>query len=86
MILQYFKIGTDFIDCISDRNPKKNGQFTPGTKIKIVSEEISRKLKPDYYLVLPWHFKNEILKRERKIINSGTKFIFPLPRIKITIK
>ena len=86
VLLQYFKIGTDFIDCISDRNPKKNGQFTPGTKIKIVSEEISRKLKPDYYLVLPWHFKNEILKRERKIINSGTKFIFPLPKIKITIK
>ncbi len=86
VLLQYFKIGTDFIDCISDRNPKKNGQFTPGTKIKIVSEEISRKLKPDYYLVLPWHFKNEILKREKKIINSGTKFIFPLPKIKIIIK
>ena len=64
----------------------KNGQFTPGTKIKIVSEKISRKLKPDYYLVLPWHFKNEILKREKKIINSGTKFIFPLPKIKIAIK
>ena len=83
VLLQYFKIGKNFIDCISDRNPLKNGQFTPGTKIKIVNERISRKLKPDYYLVLPWHFKNEILKREKKIIKNGTKFIFPLPRIKI---
>ena len=86
VLLQYFKIGKNFIDCISDRNPVKNGQFTPGTKIKIVSEKISRKLKPDYYLVLPWHFKNEILKREKKIIKNGTKFIFPLPNIKIVGK
>ena len=83
VLLQYFRIGKDFIDCISDRNPKKNGQFTPGTKIKIVSEEISRKLKPDYYLVLPWHFKDEILKREIKIRRKKTKFIFPLPNLKI---
>tara|TARA_B100001027_G_C16215717_1_gene307353 strand:+ start:25 stop:1005 length:981 start_codon:yes stop_codon:yes gene_type:complete len=86
VLLQYFKIGKNFIDCIADRNPMKNGKFTPGTKIKIVSEAVSRKLKPDYYLVLPWHFKNEILKRERKIIKNGTKFIFPLPKIKVVGK
>ena len=84
--MQYFKIGKNIIDCISDRNPVKNGKYTPGTKIKIVSEQISRKLNPDYYLVLPWHFKDEILKREKKIMNSGTKFIFPLPKIKIISK
>ena len=38
---------------------------------------------PDYYLVLPWHFKNEILKREKKIRKIGTKFIFPLPKLEI---
>jgi cyclopropane fatty-acyl-phospholipid synthase-like methyltransferase len=86
VLLQYFKIGKNIIDCISDRNPVKNGKYTPGTKIKIVSEQISRKLNPDYYLVLPWHFKDEILKREKKIMNSGTKFIFPLPKIKIISK
>ena len=66
---------------IADRNPLKFNKYTPGTNIKIVSEKISRKLKPDYYLVLPWHFKKEILKRERKIISKGTEFIFPLPNI-----
>jgi hypothetical protein len=39
---------------------------------------------PDYYLVLPWHFRNEILIRERKLLKKRTKFIFPLPRIEIT--
>ena len=40
-------------------------------------------MKPNYYLVLPWHFKKEILGREKKIMNNGTKFIFPLPKLEI---
>ena len=40
-------------------------------------------MKPDYYLVLPWHFKKEFLKREKKFLNQGGKMIFPLPKIKI---
>ena len=57
--------------------------YTPGTKIKIISEKDSRDMNPDYYLVLPWHFKKEILKRENKIKRKGTKFIFPLPKLEI---
>ena len=71
------------IKYVADRNSKKNNLFTPGTKIKIITEKLSRSLKPDYYLVLPWHFKNEILKREIPIRNKGTKFIFPLPNLRI---
>jgi 2-polyprenyl-3-methyl-5-hydroxy-6-metoxy-1,4-benzoquinol methylase len=81
VLLQFFSIGRETIDYISDRNPIKSGCFTPGTKIQIVNEEFSRSLNPDYYLVLPWHFKKEILEREKRIINKGTKFIFPLPNI-----
>ena len=78
-----FSANKKHIDYIADRNPKKNGFFTPNTKIKIVSEKYSRSKKPNYYLVLPWHFKKEILLREKKIIKNGTKFIFPLPSLKI---
>ena len=67
VILQYFDIDNKKIDFISDRNPFKNNRYTPGTKIKIISEKKSRNLKPNYYFVLPWHFKKEILKREIKI-------------------
>ena len=82
VLLQYFKIGNKHIDCIADRNPKKNGFFTPNTKIKIVNEKFSRLKRPNYYLVLPWHFKKEILSREKKQIKYS-KFIFPLPRLTV---
>ena len=83
VLLQYFAINQNYIKFIADRNPKKYNHYTPGTKIKIISENISRKLLPDYYLVLPWHFKKEILKRESKMRRKGCKFIFPLPNLKI---
>ena len=83
VLLQYFAINQNYIKFIADRNPKKYNHYTPGTKIKIISENISRKLLPDYYLVLPWHFKKEILKRESKMRANGCKFIFPLPNLKI---
>ena len=83
VILQFYDIGNKDINYIAERNPSKYNLFTPGTKIKIISENYSRRLKPDYYLVLPWHFKKEILIRERKIRKKGTKFIFPLPKVKV---
>ena len=82
-LLQFYKTDHNKIKYIADRNPDKFGLKTPGTNIKIISEKISRSYKPDFYLVLPWHFKDEILKREKIIRKKGTKFIFPLPTIKI---
>ena len=83
VLLQFYNIGNKDIDYIADRNPLKYNLFTPGTKIKIISESRSRKLNPDYYIVLPWHFKKEILLREKKVRKKGTKFIFPLPNVSI---
>jgi len=83
ILLDYFGITNKYIDFIAERNPEKFGKYTPGNKIPIISEKYAYKLKPDYYLVLPWHFKNEILKREKHNIKSGTKFIFPLPKLKV---
>ena len=40
-------------------------------------------MKPDYFLVLPWHFKHNILEREKDFLARGGKFIFPLPEIEI---
>ena len=83
VLLQYFGIGNKMIDYISERNPQKFDCYTPGTKIKIISENESRSIRPNYYLVLPWHFKKEILKREINVRKKGTKFIFPLPKLEI---
>jgi SAM-dependent methyltransferase len=82
-ILQWCGIDHTMIDCAADRNPEKDGAKTIGTDIPIVSEEKSRAMKPDYYLVLPWHFREEFLVREKKLLDSGVGFIFPLPTIEI---
>lgn len=82
-ILQLCGLDNAFIDYAADRNPAKFGARTIGTNIPIISEEESRAMRPDYYLVLPWHFKAEFLRRERSTIQSGTAMIFPLPEITV---
>ena len=83
VLLQWYGIDSYKIPFAADRNPDKVGALTLGTGIRIISEEQSREMRPDYYLVLPWHFKTEFLKRERKAILAGTKMIFPLPQITV---
>jgi hypothetical protein len=61
----------------------KFGSYTPGTNIPIVSEAEARAMKPDYFLVLPWHFKEGIVAREAEFLASGGRMIFPFPEIEI---
>lgn len=82
-ILQWCNIDKHIIDVAAERNPDKYGAYTLGTDIPIVSEAESRAMNPDYYLVLPWHFKEEFIKREKDMLAKGVRFIFPLPTIEI---
>ena len=82
-ILQWCGIDHRIIDVAAERNPDKYGAHTLGTDIPIVSEADSRAMHPDYYLVLPWHFKEEFLQREKDTLAAGTSLIFPLPTIEI---
>jgi len=82
-ILQWCGLDHTVIDCAADRNPDKHGAHTLGTNIPIISEEQSRAMNPDYYLVLPWHFKAEFLKREQETLARGVGMIFPLPTIEV---
>ena len=83
VILQYCNINKNYLSRIVEVNSFKYNKYTPGSKIKIVSEKIFKKNKPDYLLVLPWHFKEHIVKKEKKLLDNGVKFIFPLPEIEI---
>lgn len=83
VILQYCGIGPDLLPLIGDITPSKDGVFTPGSKIPVISMEKAKAMKPDYFLVLPWGFRSDILLREKETISSGTKFIFPLPYVEI---
>jgi hypothetical protein len=83
VILQFCGLDADDIVAISDVNEDKWGKFTPGTGIPIASEKDVREMKPDYMLVLPWHFKDGIIQREREFLERGGRLIFPLPEIEI---
>ena len=85
-LLQYFNLGYGLITAAVDRNPEKWGKKTAGTQIPIISEEQARREKPDYFLVLPWHFLKEFMERERDFLTSGGKFIVPLPQFRIISK
>ncbi len=81
--LQFCGLTYKDIPAIAEVNPDKFGCFTPGTHIPIISEEEARAMKPDYFLVLPWHFKDGILRREKDFLSSGGRMIFPFPEIEI---
>ena len=83
VLIQYCGLDRDLVACIAEVNPDKFGAFTPGTKIPIVSEAEAKALKPDYFIVFPWHFREGILKREQAFLRSGGSFIFPLPDIDV---
>lgn len=83
VILQFCGIDCDLLDYIVDVNPLKDGCITPGSHIPIVNEDYMNDNLPDYFLVLPWHFRQNILQRERLLLDKGVKFIFPLPEIEI---
>lgn len=81
VLLQFCNLAESDLSAIAEVNRDKFGSFTPGTLIPIVSEEQAKKMNPDYFLVLPWHFRENILARESEFRKSGGKFLFPLPQI-----
>jgi len=83
VLLQFCGLTADDLTCIADVNPDKHGCFTPGTNIPIVSEAEAHARRPDYFLVLPWHFRSNLIERERNFLHAGGRMIFPLPRIEI---
>jgi hypothetical protein len=83
VMLQFCGFTSADIPVIAEVNAEKFGRVTPGSHIPIISEAEARAMKPDYFLVLPWHFKDSILRREKEYLASGGKFIFPFPEIEI---
>ena len=81
-LLQYANIDESKIQYAVERNPNKVGKMT-STGIEIISEETMRQSPPHYLLVLPWHFREEIIQREKEFLDNGGQFIFPFPQFEI---
>lgn len=80
VLLQYCNVTDAEISQIGDVNPEKFGRFTPGSRIPIVSEEEALGARPDFLLILPWHFRSFFLTRPGL---SGRNLVFPLPELEV---
>ena len=80
-LLNYCGIGTDFLDFTVDRNPAKQGTWTPGTRIPILAPEAILERRPDYVLILPWNLRNEIVQSMSAVRGWGGKFVIPIPTV-----
>jgi hypothetical protein len=83
VILQYCGLSPAYVTAIADRNPAKWGGTTIGTGIPIISEDEMRAARPDFLLVLPWHFLSEFKLREKEFLARGGRFIVPMPNVQI---
>ena len=79
ILLQHFGLGKNKIPFISERNPDKVGLKCLGSDIELISEEAARTMNPCAMIVLPWSFKEEIVKREKKYLDEGGQLMFPMP-------
>lgn len=77
-LLNYYGIDSKMLDYVTEELPSKIGYLTPGTHIKVIDIEQSRKNPPDYYLLLAWNYKDNILQKEKNFTKSGGKFIMPV--------
>jgi|TARA_B110001454_G_C12712682_1_gene431356 2-polyprenyl-3-methyl-5-hydroxy-6-metoxy-1,4-benzoquinol methylase len=82
-LLNFCKIGTNFLDYVVDNNPHKQGLFLPGTHIPIFSPQKIHETKPDYIIILPWNLKNEIIEQTNFIKKWGGKHVLLIPKIEI---
>ena len=83
VILQFCNLTEKDISFIAEINKDKFRCYTPGTLIPIISEAEARAMKPDYFIVLPWHFKENIIEREKDYLKSGGRLFFPLPSLEV---
>jgi len=82
-LLNYCGIRDDFIDFTVDRSTYKQGRFLPGTHIPIHGPERISEVRPDYVLILPWNFRDEIMQQMSHIREWGGKFVVPIPEVRV---
>ena len=82
-LLNYCGIRTDLLEFTVDRNPYKQGQFLPGTRIPIHDPEELERVRPDFILILPWNLTDEIVAQLSHLRDRGARFVVPIPEVRV---
>jgi SAM-dependent methyltransferase len=82
-LLNYCAIREDFLDYTVDRNPHKQGTYTPGARIPILDPSVISETKPDFILILPWNLKQEIVESMAHVREWGCRFVVPIPTVRV---
>ncbi len=82
-LINYVGIGKELVDFVVDRNIHKQGRYMPGQHIPILEPEQLLEKRPDYVLMLPWNFQDEILEQQKQFREQGGRFIIPIPEPKV---
>ncbi len=82
-LLNYCRASSDLLPYIADVTPAKQGKYTPGSHIPVVTEQKLFDAKPDYVVIFPWNFREEIMSRLSPLREYSTKFVVPIPEVKV---
>ena len=82
-LLNYCRIGREYVEYVVDKNPHKQGLYLPGSHLQIKKPEEIKKTKPDFVVILPWNIKDEIMNEISFIHDWGGKFVIPIPKVNI---
>ncbi|OAN49218.1 SAM-dependent methyltransferase [Paramagnetospirillum marisnigri] len=82
-LMYHFGIGPDLVDFIIDDSPLKQGLFTPGMHIPVLSSAAIAEKKPDYLVILAWNFARPIIDKNAAFAQAGGKFIIPIPKVEV---
>ena len=83
IMLNYCEVGSETLSFVADRNVHKQGRYMPGVHVPVVDPARILEEMPDYLLILPWNFKDEIMEQQAAFHGKGGRFIIPVPTPKV---
>ncbi len=83
IMLNYLGLNDRTVDYVVDKNVHKQGKFIPGVRLRIDDPKKLMEDRPDYVMILPWNFRDEIIRQQDAYHKSGGRFIVPIPDLEV---
>lgn len=83
ILLNFLDLNARIIEYAVDRNTHKQGKYMPGVRVPIADPERLRTDRPDYVMILPWNFRDEIIRQQHEFLRAGGRFVVPIPDLAI---